>query len=81
MDTFVIIYLLGLLEVVALFVVLHLWTKRRMRIVPRLFWSIVLLVPALGLLMYGFIQINPDRNPERMETQSDRDSFSNTGYW
>jgi hypothetical protein len=79
MNTFVAI-ILCLLEVVAVCVCVRLWfQKRRMRIIPRIFWSIVLLIPFFGLLMFVFIASNPDKNPDRQDTQADRDATTIAG--
>jgi hypothetical protein len=78
MDTFVII-VLSLLEVVALYTIGRLWLRRRLRIVPRIFWSVVLLVPLFGLLMFVFIVSELDQNPDRMDTGSDSDAFYGGG--
>ena len=67
------------LEVMALIVVARLWLRRRHRIIPRILWSLLLLVPLFGLLMYGFIVINLDKNPERMDSQADNDAFYGAG--
>jgi hypothetical protein len=69
MDKFAII-LFAVLEAIAL-VVARLWLRRRHRIVPRILWSLLLLVPLFGLLIYGFVVIDLDKNPERMEKQAD----------
>ena len=56
MDTFTFICLAAL-EVVAVCVSVHLWfQKRRMKIIPRILWSVLLLVPVFGLLMFVFIE-------------------------
>ena len=79
MDTFTTICLAAL-EVVGVCVSVHLWfRKQRMRIVPCLFWSIVLLIPLFGLLMFVFIADNPDKNPDRQDTQADRDATTIAG--
>ena len=67
------------LEVMALIVVARLWLRRRHCIIPRILWSLFLLVPLVGLLMYGFIVINLDKNPERMDSQADKDAFYGAG--
>ena len=37
----------------------------------------VLLIPVLGLLMYGFVSgVAPGRNPDRMDSQADADAFT-----
>jgi hypothetical protein len=79
MNTYVII-LLGVLEVVAVCVSVHLWfQQRRMRIIPRIFWSVVLLVPLFGLLVFVFIRSDLDKNADRMDSQADTDAFYGGG--
>ena len=78
MDTFTIIAG-AVLELVALIVIVRLWVRRRMRIIPRIFMSIILLVPFFGLLIYAFVGIDLGRNPDRMHTQTDSDAFSDGG--
>jgi len=78
MDTFAII-VLSVLELLALVVIVRLWTLRRLHILSRIIWSLILLVPLFGLLMYGFIQSDPEKNPERMESQADSDASGDPG--
>jgi len=78
MNLFVII-VLGVLEMVALVVVIRLWLRRRLRLLPRIFWSIVLLIPLVGLLTYGFVMSNLEKNPDKMETTADSDAFYGGG--
>ena len=79
MDKFAII-VFAVLEVVALIVLARLWLQRRHRITPRILWSIALLVPLLGLLMYCFLTgVEPEKNPDRMDSQADRDAISGGG--
>ena len=57
------------LEVIALIVIARLWLKRRHKnLFLRLVWSIVLLVPLLGLLAYVFFTENPDEHPYDTDT-------------
>ena len=78
MDTFT-ITAGAVLELLAFIVILRLWIRRRMGIIPRIFVSIILLVPFFGLLIYAFVGIDLDRNPDRMNTQTDSDAFSDGG--
>ena len=79
MDTFGIICLAAL-EVVGVCVSVHLWfRKQRMRIIPRIFWSVVLLIPFFGLVMFVFIASNPDKNPDRQDSQADNDATTPPG--
>jgi hypothetical protein len=74
LDILVIIAL-SVLEVAALYTIARLWLRRRLRIVPRIFWSAVLLVPLFGLLMYVFIVSDLDQNPSREDGQGESDAF------
>jgi hypothetical protein len=52
-----------LLEIVSLIVVIRLWRRPTGRFLPRLLWSIVLLVPLFGLLIYVFLREEPQAHP------------------
>jgi len=54
------IILLGLFELIGMVFIVTLWVQRRMGVVGRLFWSVILLVPGFGLLFYGFIRSEPE---------------------
>ena len=70
------IMLLSILEVVALVVITRLWLRRRHRLVPRVLWSLILLIPLFGVLMYVFFLLSDfEKNPDRTDTQSDSDAF------
>lgn len=74
MNTFVIVCL-SVFEVISLWLIVRLWVqKRRMPIIPRIFWSLMLLVPVFGLIMFGFICSDLDKNPDHMETDTDRNA-------
>jgi len=65
--------LVGLLEAVALLVIVRLWrTEKRMSWFARLMWTAVLLVPLIGLIFYGFLRSNPDEDSEKNLTFSER---------
>jgi len=78
MDRFAIITL-AVLEVIALVVIARLWIRRRHPFVPRILWSVLLLVPLFGLLMYGFLVSDLEKNPDRMESGADSDAFFSGG--
>jgi len=72
-STFII---LSIFEVIGVCVSVHLWfQKRRLKILPRVLWSIFLLVPFFGLLAYIFLRSDLDKNPDRMDTRADSDAF------
>jgi bacteriorhodopsin len=74
MDKFTIIAG-AILELVGLIVIVRLWLRRRMRIIPRILFSVVLLIPFFGLLIYAFLASDLEKNPDRMDFQSDSDAF------
>jgi uncharacterized protein with PQ loop repeat len=78
MDKFTIIAG-AVFELVGLIIIVRIWRRRRMRIIPRIFFSIVLLIPFFGLLIYGFLASDLEKNPDRMDTQSDSDAFYGGG--
>jgi hypothetical protein len=57
------VIIITVLEIAGACVVARMWTRRKTRILPRLFWSVVLLVPFIGLLMYGFTKVDPEVHP------------------
>lgn len=57
--------LFGVFELVALVIVVRLWASRRTELIPRLLWSVVLLVPCFGLMAYIFLYENPESHSER----------------
>jgi hypothetical protein len=64
------IIVIGVFEIAGACLIARLWTRRKMRILPRLFWSLVLLVPFFGLLMYGFTKVDPEVHPYDTDTFS-----------
>jgi energy-coupling factor transporter transmembrane protein EcfT len=60
------VILLILFEIVALIVIVRLWMRRRMKIIPRVLWSVVLLLPFFGLLVYVFLHEEPQGHPDRV---------------
>ena len=68
MDTKLIIAL-SVLEAIALVVIVRLWLmrRRRMSVVARILWSLILLVPGFGLIMYGFIHSQTEEQPDYIE--------------
>jgi len=65
----------ALLECISLVLIIRLWRRRR-KISPwqRCAWSIVLLIPIFGWLLYAFLAINPEAHsdslPERWGSQA-----------
>jgi len=65
MDTFTIT--VGVvLEIVALVFIVRLWSRRPVRLVPCLLWSIILLVPLFGILIYVFLRETPEAHSDRV---------------
>lgn len=63
------LFVLGVFEIIGLLVILRMWMKRwHRRVVIRLLWSVLLLVPAFGLLMYFVLRENPDEHPYDTDT-------------
>ena len=54
----------SLSEVVALIFIARLWTRRRAKFVPRLLWSVLLLVPFFGLMVFLFLHEEPEGHPD-----------------
>lgn len=55
---------LGLSEVAALFFILRLWRRSPRRPLPyRIFWSVLLVVPVVGVLFYGLASNDPPEKP------------------
>ena len=57
----------AVLECIGLVLIIRLW--RRKRPIPlwqRCAWSLVLLAPVLGWLIYGFLASNPETHPESL---------------
>jgi uncharacterized protein with PQ loop repeat len=55
------------LEIVALIVAVRLWRQKRRGRVSKLFWTVVLLIPFFGLLIYGFLAVNPESQADHNE--------------
>jgi hypothetical protein len=60
---------LALSEIIELLVIARIWLKRRhRRLVVRLLWSVVLLVPVFGILIYFFLRDDPKPHPYDTDT-------------
>jgi hypothetical protein len=56
---------LVVLESISVFLIVRLWRRRRrMSVLSRCFWSVVLLVPLFGWLFYGFVVTDPDEHSD-----------------
>jgi len=70
MGKFQVIILVAL-ECISLALIVHLWRrKRKMPAWQRCASSVVLLVPLLGWLFYGFNAINPEAHSEELAERS-----------
>ena len=59
------ITLLLILEAVGLFMIFRLWSKGSKKFLGRrIVWSVLLLVPLVGPLMYGFVLLDPSEHGE-----------------
>jgi len=56
----------AVLELIALVVIVRLWSRRPLRLVPCLLWSVVLLVPFFGILIYVFLRETPEAHSDRV---------------
>jgi len=61
-NTFIINFF-SLSEIIALIVIARLWMRHRLKIFPCLIWSVVLLVPFFGLMVYVFLHEEPEAHP------------------
>ena len=57
----------AVLEIVALVAAVGLWRQKRRGKLFRLFWTIVLLIPFFGLLIYGFLALGPESQSDHNE--------------
>jgi hypothetical protein len=62
---------LAALELIALAVIVRIWVTRRHKyVITRVIWSLVLMVPLLGVLFYFFLREQPDEHPYDTDTMS-----------
>jgi hypothetical protein len=56
-----------ILECISLLLIVHLWLRKsKVPDCQRCLWSILLLVPLFGWLLYGFIASAPESHPDEM---------------
>jgi len=53
----------GGFELLAILIILRMWVRRHHRAVVRVVWSLVLLVPVIGILAYYFLRESPAKHP------------------
>jgi hypothetical protein len=72
---------LAVLEAVGLFMIGRLWFgKQKSSLVRRIIWSVLLLIPLFGPLMYGFISIDPSEHGEDVGDHSSGGGVGDTGH-
>jgi O-antigen/teichoic acid export membrane protein len=70
------VILIAILEAVALVFIVRLWVRCSHRIVVRIVWSLILLVPLFGLLMFGLVGSEPKKHSlKRFDSSADSDAF------
>jgi len=62
-----VIIIASIAEMIALFIIVRLWRRHTVGISARIFWSFFLLVPVIGLAIYGLIHADPGRHPIKSE--------------
>lgn len=61
------IVILGGLEAVSLFMIVRVWRRKgNASVAGRCLWSLVLVIPLLGPLCYGFIATSPEEHGESL---------------
>jgi hypothetical protein len=60
------IAILFICEAVALIPIFRLWRSRGSTIISRVAWTIVLLVPFIGVVFYGLMRLNPKSHPDQI---------------
>jgi hypothetical protein len=54
-------------ELVGLIAIVRLWCrKRRMRVITRLLWSLLLLIPFFGILLFAFTRSDPEPHSDEV---------------
>ena len=54
-------------ELFGLIAIVRVWRrKQKMRVISRIAWTLVLLVPFFGLLFYGLVRSEPDSHSDRV---------------
>jgi hypothetical protein len=57
--------LVALCEAAGLFLIWRLWRRRNTSLAFRILWSLVLLIPAFGIVFYGLLLSDPAEDPGR----------------
>jgi hypothetical protein len=75
------IIILAAFETIGIFMVVRLWLKKtRKSIVHKMVWSVLLLIPLLGPLMYGFVSVDPSAHGEDVGDHSSGGGAGDTGH-
>lgn len=69
----------AILELVALVAMVRLWMRRPLRIVSSALWSVVLLVPFFGLVIYFFLREKPEAHGESVPESYGGSSYGDGG--
>lgn len=68
------IVVLGILEAIALAVIVRLWWRGgKTSLLARLLWTVALTVPLLGILAYAFLRPDPEPHPDSVTWSQDAD--------
>ena len=73
------IILLALIELLGLFMIARLWLKSKTPLVKRILWSVILLIPLIGPMMYGFVSLDPSAHGEDPGDHSSGGGVGDTG--
>jgi hypothetical protein len=68
------VIVLALLETIAIIAIIRLWRDKGRHLVFKLFWTVVLLIPLFGLLIYGFATLTPEAQADHTEDRIGADA-------
>src|SRR5262245_16790058 len=68
--------LLAALECFSVFFIFRLWRKGGVSVWRRCVWSVILLVPVLGWIFYGFLANHPDNHSDLLT-----EYYDGTDHW
>jgi hypothetical protein len=75
------ITLLALLEAVGVFMITRLWHRApKASLLQRIVWSVLLLIPLLGPILYGFISLDPSVHSEDVGDHSSGGGTRDIGH-
>lgn len=75
------LFFIGACEAAGLFIIVRMWWERwHRRLLARWLWTVVLLVPIVGLPTYFFLRDSPEEHPhECQEFESPNDGHGHDG--